>query len=247
MTAGLIGTDLPLAEAYDLALVDLDGVAYRGPLPIDHAADGLTTGAGTRAPSRLRDEQRVLAPSPSRSLTRLTTLGIPTQPRRGHDRGPGRGQVLETRLAPGRKVLVIGGAGLRTAVTTSGFTIIGSADDEPDAVVQGLRARTGWTDLAELLTPSGAGPGTSRATSTSPCRPPVATPGQRLTRGGRRQRNRVTPDSAGKPSPRMYELAVERAGAERARRRRPSRHRTSPVRGPGDTRAARPDRRQHRS
>lgn len=44
--AGLIGTDLPLAEAYDLALVDLDGVAYRSPLPIDHAADGASRRRG---------------------------------------------------------------------------------------------------------------------------------------------------------------------------------------------------------
>ena len=42
MTAGLIGSAAPLAEAFDLALVDLDGVAYRGPLPIDHAAPSLT-------------------------------------------------------------------------------------------------------------------------------------------------------------------------------------------------------------
>ena len=75
--AGLIGTDRPLAEAYDLALVDLDGVAYRGPLPIDHAAEGLTsarerglglvfvTNNASREPGSVSDQ--------------LTSLGIPTQ------------------------------------------------------------------------------------------------------------------------------------------------------------------------
>ncbi|MET0434128.1 MAG: HAD family hydrolase, partial [Cellulomonas sp.] len=44
--ARLLGSASPLAEAYDLALVDLDGVAYRGHEPIDGAAAGL---AGARA------------------------------------------------------------------------------------------------------------------------------------------------------------------------------------------------------
>ncbi len=35
MTRFLKGTDRPLAEAYQLALLDLDGVAYRGKNPVD--------------------------------------------------------------------------------------------------------------------------------------------------------------------------------------------------------------------
>ena len=42
MTATLAGSAVPLASAHDLALVDLDGVAYKGHLPIPHAADSLT-------------------------------------------------------------------------------------------------------------------------------------------------------------------------------------------------------------
>lgn len=41
MSLGLISSDVPLAERYDLALVDLDGVAYRGHEPIPNAATGL--------------------------------------------------------------------------------------------------------------------------------------------------------------------------------------------------------------
>ena len=76
--AGLIGTALPLAEAYDLALVDLDGVAYRGPLPIDHAADGLTSARerGLRLVYVTNNASR----EPESVADQLTTLGIPTQP-----------------------------------------------------------------------------------------------------------------------------------------------------------------------
>ncbi len=46
MTAGLLASDVALADRYDLALVDLDGVAYRGHEPIEHASEGLTAARG---------------------------------------------------------------------------------------------------------------------------------------------------------------------------------------------------------
>ena len=36
MTRFLKGTDRPLAEAYQLALLDLDGVVYRGKNPVEY-------------------------------------------------------------------------------------------------------------------------------------------------------------------------------------------------------------------
>ena len=41
MTRFLKGADRPLAEAYQLALLDLDGVVYRGKNPVDYAADSI--------------------------------------------------------------------------------------------------------------------------------------------------------------------------------------------------------------
>ena len=41
MTRFLKGTDRPLAEAYELALLDLDGVVYRGKNPVEYAADSI--------------------------------------------------------------------------------------------------------------------------------------------------------------------------------------------------------------
>ena len=37
----LRGSDQPLAQAYDVALLDLDGVVYRGGQPVEHAAEAL--------------------------------------------------------------------------------------------------------------------------------------------------------------------------------------------------------------
>ena len=42
MTTRLLkGTTKPLAEAYQLALLDLDGVVYRGKNPVEYAADSI--------------------------------------------------------------------------------------------------------------------------------------------------------------------------------------------------------------
>ena len=215
MTAtGLIGVDRPLAEAYELALVDLDGVAYRGPLPIDHAAESLTAARGrgmglvfvtnnaSREPESVSDQ--------------LTSLGIPTEPSEVMTAAQAAAKVLEGRLAAGAKVLVVGGAGLRTAVAASGFTIVASADDAPDAVVQGFAPELGWTDLAEAA--YAVGRGAWFVASNLDLSLPTArgyAPGNGSLVGAVVNATGVTPDSAGKPSPRMYDLAVERSGSSR--------------------------------
>ena len=57
--------------------------------------------------------------------------------------------LLRTRLEQGAKVLVVGGAGLETAVREAGFVIVKSADDAPVAVAQGFAPDLTWADLAE--------------------------------------------------------------------------------------------------
>jgi ribonucleotide monophosphatase NagD (HAD superfamily) len=52
-------------------------------------------------------------------------------------------------IAPGSKVLVVGGEGLRQFVSRAGFEIVSSSDDEPAAVIQGFSPDVAWTHLAE--------------------------------------------------------------------------------------------------
>ena len=59
VTGGLVGSQTPLADRFDLALVDLDGVAYRGHEPIDGAAEGLTAARAARHAAGVRHQQRV--------------------------------------------------------------------------------------------------------------------------------------------------------------------------------------------
>ncbi|GIG20915.1 haloacid dehalogenase [Cellulomonas chitinilytica] len=215
MTAGLAGSTTPLADRFDLALVDLDGVAYRGHEPIDGAADGLTTARdrGMRLVFVTNNASR----EPESVADQLTELGIPTRPNEVMTAAQAAAQLLRTRLARGAKVLVVGGAGLVTAVQQAGFTVVDSADDEPEAVAQGFAPDLGWVQLAEAAyaVQRGAWHVASNLDLSLPTARGFA-PGNGSLVGAVRAATGVVPDSAGKPTPTMYHMAVERAGAREA-------------------------------
>ncbi|MGW8564944.1 HAD-IIA family hydrolase [Isoptericola sp. NPDC055881] len=214
MTATLAGCDVPLATAHDLALVDLDGVAYRGHLPIPHAAESLT--AAREGGLRLVFVTNNASREPEEVADQLTGLDIPTAAHEVMTAAQACAALLRTRLAPGARVLVVGGAGLRTAVERAGLTIVDSADDGPDAVAQGYAPGLAWEDLAEAAyaVAGGAWHVASNLDLSLPTARGFA-PGNGALVGAVVAATGVQPESAGKPSPTMYRLAVERAGAER--------------------------------
>lgn len=212
MSAGLLGSDRALADRYDLALVDLDGVAYRGHEPIDGAAEGLT--AARSRGMRLVFVTNNASREPESVSHQLSELGIPTRPSEVMTAAQACAAVLTTRLAPEAKVLVVGGPGLVTAVRAAGFTIVASADDQPDAVAQGFSPDLGWVQLAEAAyaVERGAWHVASNLDLSLPT-PRGFAPGNGSLVGAVQAATGVAPDSAGKPSPEMYRLAISRAGA----------------------------------
>nr|WP_210732305.1 HAD-IIA family hydrolase [Cellulomonas denverensis] len=208
----MIGSDIPLAERYDLALVDLDGVAYKGHEPIAGAAAGLS---GARAAGmRLVFVTNNASREPGSVAEQLTGLDIPAQAGDVMTAAQACAQLLASRLSPGAKVLVVGGAGMFTAVREAGFTIVESADDRPDAVAQGFAPELGWTQLAEAAyaVAGGAWFVASNLDLSLPTARGFA-PGNGALVGTVTAATGVRPDSAGKPASTMYELAVQRAGA----------------------------------
>ncbi|MGN8246337.1 HAD-IIA family hydrolase [Cellulomonas soli] len=203
---------MPLAERYDLALVDLDGVAYRGHEPIEGAAVGL---GGARARGmRVVFVTNNASREPESVAGQLSGLGIPTEPAEVMTAAQAAARLLADRLEPGSSVLVVGGAGLVTAVRAAGFVVVTSADEAPDAVVQGFAPEVGWAQLAEAAyaVERGAWYVASNLDLSLPTARGMA-PGNGSLVGAVRAATGVTPDSAGKPSPAMYHMAVERAGA----------------------------------
>lgn len=212
MSAGLLGSERPLAESYELALVDLDGVAYRGHEAIPYAPESLTKAraAGMRLVFVTNNASR----EPGSIAEQLTQLDIPTTAEEVMTSAQAAAALLRTRLEPGAKILVVGGAGLLMAVREAGFVVVTSADDEPDAVAQGFAPDVCWTHLAEAAYAVGRGAWhvASNLDLSIPTAHGVAPGNGSLVRAVQAATG-VEPDSAGKPSPTMYRLAVERAEA----------------------------------
>ncbi len=209
---GLIGTTGPLSREFDLALVDLDGVAYRGHEPIDHAATSLV--AARDAGMSLVFVTNNASREPEEVAAQLTELEIPTVADEVLTAAQAAAVLLATRLSPGDKVLVVGGKGLRTATTQAGFTVVEGADDAPVAVVQGFSPDLGWRQLAEAAyaVAGGAWHVASNLDLSLPTDRGFA-PGNGALVGAVVHATGITPDSSGKPSPAMYELAISRHGA----------------------------------
>ncbi|MDX6744901.1 HAD-IIA family hydrolase [Actinocorallia sp. A-T 12471] len=125
-----------LIDSYDVALLDLDGVVYRGHHPIENAADSL---AKARAQGmRLAYVTNNASRTPSAVAALLTGLGIPTDGADVVTSSQAAARVLSERLSPGAKVLVVGGTALRHAVYARGLRPVSTALEGPEAVVQGF-------------------------------------------------------------------------------------------------------------
>jgi glycerol-1-phosphatase len=143
----LLGISTPLATAYDVALLDLDGVVYVGPDSIPSAAPALAKAraAGMRLAFVTNNASR----DPAAVAAHLVALGVPADAEEVVTSSQAAATVLLERLGVGASVLVTGSAALRTAVEDVGLRVVTSSDDRPDAVVQGYSPDLRYADLAE--------------------------------------------------------------------------------------------------
>ena len=148
MTRFLKGTDRPLAEAYQLALLDLDGVVYRGKNPVDYAADsiraaeqaGMTIEYTTNNSSRF---QHVVA-------DQLKGFGLDVEPWQIITSSVVAARMVAKALPAGARVQVLGADHLRDEVTRNGLTIVNGPEDHPQAVIQGWYPEMTWQMMAEV-------------------------------------------------------------------------------------------------
>ena len=141
----LRGCPDPLCQAYDVALLDLDGVVYLGdaavpgaPQALDKAAD-----AGMRLAFVTNNSSR----TPSAIAAQIASFGVAAAAADVVTSAQAAATLLAGRLAPGSAVLVVGGNGLRAAVRDRGFRPVTTALDQPAAVCRApgrrsLRARS---------------------------------------------------------------------------------------------------------
>lgn len=205
--SALKGSAQPLQAAFDAALVDLDGVAYRGPDAIPTAPDALNgaRSAGMRLVYVTNNASR----EPYEVANHLTSLGIPTEPTEVLTAAQAVARLMAADLDPSSTVLAVGGQALRTALLEFGFTLVTSARDAPDAVVQGFVPDISWRDLAEAAyaIQGGARYFASNLDLTLPNERGIA-PGNGSLVGAVVNATGVWPKAAGKPEPTMFHLAA---------------------------------------
>ena len=137
-----------LARAYDVALLDLDGVVYVG-------ADAVVARARrAAAPQQLsacvtRFVTNNAARPPGVVADHLRRLGIPCADADVVTSAQAAARVVATLVRAGSTVLVVGGAGLVEALAEHGLVRPSSSADAPAAVVQGFSPDIGWALLAE--------------------------------------------------------------------------------------------------
>ena len=212
--AALLGSDVPLAEAYDVALMDLDGVCYRGPEPVAHADEGVSR--ARELGLRMMFVTNNAAREPQTVADQLTSLGIPTRAEEVMTSSQAAAAILAEEVPAGSMVLPIGGAGLRAALTEAGFRIAETAADLPVAVVQGFAPEVGWRDLTEAAYAINAGARyvATNLDATLPTDRGMAVGNGSLVAAVTNATG-VVPVSAGKPEPEIFRQAVARAGGKR--------------------------------
>ena len=192
---------------YDSLLLDLDGVVYEGAIAIEAAvstingfsAAGLPIGYVTNNSSR----------KPETIALQLEGFGISCEPQTVISSGQTGVELLAGKIAPGAKVLVVGGEGLRVRVIGAGFELVGSSDEKPAAVIQGFSPDVSWRDLAEAAysIQNGAVWVATNSDWTIPQERGLA-PGNGTLISAVHTAVGSLPDVAGKPEPAIFETAV---------------------------------------
>ncbi|MEU5402563.1 HAD hydrolase-like protein [Streptomyces sp. NPDC005963] len=209
------GRATALSDAYDTALLDLDGVVYAGGAAIGHAVDSLLV--AQRGGMRLAYVTNNALRPPDAVAAHLRELGLSADAEDVINSAQAVARLISEQVPAGSRVLVIGGEGLRVALRERGLEPVDSADDDPAAVVQGYGGpELPWGRFAEacyaiargvpwfasntdLTIPSGRGiaPGNGAAVEVV-----------RIATG-------AEPQVAGKPLPPMHRETILRTGARR--------------------------------
>lgn len=211
--AALRGSPGPLTSAYDVALVDLDGVVYRGPHALPGAAVAL--GQARAAGLRLAFVTNNATRSPAEVAAHLRSLSIPADARDVVTAGQAAVRVLRRLVTADARVLCLGTDALRDELTAAGFSLVRDAGDEPAAVMQGLAPDATYAELADVALAVAAG-AVWVATNVDATLPTARglLPGNGAlvalvaTATGR------SPVVAGKPERALHDEAVRRTGAQ---------------------------------
>ncbi|MGO1573721.1 HAD-IIA family hydrolase [Corynebacterium casei] len=202
---------MSLIEQHDALLLDLDGTVWEGGRAIDGAVDFINscglpsvyvTNNASRAPEAVAEKLRGIG-------LKVETADVLTSAQAAVT-------LAGAHVPQGAKILVIGADSFRDLVTAAGYTVVASADDKPDAVLQGFDPSVDWAQLTEgaLAIRQGAKYVASNLDSSLPTERGLAVGNGSLV-AAIESATGVSPVSAGKPEPEMFGQAAKLVGAKR--------------------------------
>lgn len=137
----------PLACAYAMALLDLDGVVYVGKQAVGYASESIqrAQSLGMLVMYTTNNSSRF----PSVVANQLAGFGLSVDDDEVITSSIVASRLIAHHVPQGAKVLVVGADHLRDAVRSQGFTVVSHVSDEPQAVVQGWYPELSWNELAQ--------------------------------------------------------------------------------------------------
>jgi HAD superfamily hydrolase (TIGR01450 family) len=202
----------PLIAAYDLAILDLDGVVYRGSRAIPYAVESIDAVHQRGVPIAY------VTNNASRTAgdvaAQIRGFGLEVADRDVVTAGEAIARIVAESLPQGSAVLVVGGPGLTAPLEGLGLRCVSSTKDEPVAVVQGFHPDVGWRNLAEAsyAIQGGARWFASNTDLTVPTARGTAPGNGSLVEAVRRATG-AEPVVAGKPHRGLFDETLRRTGA----------------------------------
>jgi HAD superfamily hydrolase (TIGR01450 family) len=204
----------PLCAAYDLAMLDLDGVVYVGPDAVPGAADHIAAAraGGMRCAFITNNASR----PPEHVAEHLNELGVPAKADDVVTSAQAACRLLLDRLGAGAAVALLGGPGLEVALREAGLTPVTVADSAAQALVSGYGPDVLWRDVmhAAVRVRDGLWWVASNTDYTIPTAYGEA-PGHGMLVQSLSSFSGVAPVVAGKPSRPLLDETVRRVGGER--------------------------------
>lgn len=205
---------MALIDGYAALVCDLDGVVYRGPRAVEHAVAALCA-----LPVPVVYATNNASRPPEEVAAHLAGLGLKAQPRDVATSSQAGAWELRRRLAPGARVLAVGGEGVRRALEEAGFEVVLPAElaREPAAgvaaVLQGYGSAVTAADLTEAAYAVAAG-AVWVATNTDETLPTHRgiSPGNGMLVAAVRRAVEHDPLVVGKPHAPLYTLCADLLG-----------------------------------
>jgi glycerol-1-phosphatase len=205
------------ADRYEAFLLDLDGVVYRGQEPVPGAPE--TLAALRRMGKRLVFLTNNSWRTPDQVADKLGTVGVPAAPDEVVTSAQATAAIL-SREAGGTpmRAFILGGDGVRSALTEAGIEPVDGAPDRVDVVVVGWDGDLTYDRLrlATVLVGRGARLMATNDDASYPAPGGELWPGAGAILAAVQTGSGRTASVIGKPHRHLFDLAIERAGSRGA-------------------------------